>query len=120
LSIQNDFTDQTLRLADLGSVNYFPFLGRWALLLWIFPFGLGEEIGWRGFALPQLQKGRSTLSATLILAGLWALWHFPQFFYVFDPRMAIGWLIGLCAGAVIPTFFHEFLQFALIFEAQDV
>jgi len=31
-------------------------------------FGIGEETGWRGFALPRLQKGRSALSATFILS----------------------------------------------------
>jgi membrane protease YdiL (CAAX protease family) len=39
--------------------------------------GLGEELGWRGFALPQLQTNHSPLRASLILAPLWALWHLP-------------------------------------------
>jgi membrane protease YdiL (CAAX protease family) len=41
---------------------------------------LGEEIGWRGFALPRLLSGYSALVATLILGGLWCLWHTPLFF----------------------------------------
>jgi uncharacterized protein len=40
---------------------------------------LGEEPGWRGFALPRLQgAGRSPLWATLILALLVAAWHLPE------------------------------------------
>jgi len=106
--ILNRFTGSAIRLSDLGAVNYLPPLGvRGALLLWIFTFGLGEETGWRGFALPRLQKGRSALAATMILAVFWALWHLPQFFYLFDPSMAVGWLIGLFAGAVVLTWLYN-------------
>ena len=41
---------------------------------------LGEEPGWRGFALPRLLSGHSALVATLILGSLWCLWHAPLFF----------------------------------------
>jgi membrane protease YdiL (CAAX protease family) len=39
--------------------------------------GLGEEPGWRGFALPQLQTNCSPLRASMYLAPLWTLWHLP-------------------------------------------
>ena len=39
----------------------------------------GEEPGWRGFALPRLQQGRSALAATLILTLFWWLWHLPAY-----------------------------------------
>jgi membrane protease YdiL (CAAX protease family) len=38
---------------------------------------LGEEPGWRGYALPQLQTGRAPLGAALILGLFVALWHLP-------------------------------------------
>ncbi len=38
---------------------------------------LGEEIGWRGVALPSLQRQHSPLRASLILGIVWATWHVP-------------------------------------------
>jgi membrane protease YdiL (CAAX protease family) len=38
-----------------------------------------EEFGWRGFALPLLQRKLAPLWAGLILGGIWGLWHLPAF-----------------------------------------
>lgn len=46
--------------------------------IFIFLFiAVGEEPGWRGFALPELQRRFSLVRASLILAFLWAVWHAP-------------------------------------------
>ena len=39
--------------------------------------GLGEEIGWRGFFVPELYKRFSYRNTMLISGGIWALWHMP-------------------------------------------
>lgn len=68
--------------------------------------GIGEEGGWRGFALAQLAARRSRLAAALGVAGLWMLWHAPLF--ALNQSMAallgptlLGWAVGLSAGAVV-------------------
>lgn len=48
------------------------------LLLGIFVFAAGEEVGWRGFALPALvDRGVHPLAATVVLGIPWALLHLP-------------------------------------------
>ena len=39
-----------------------------------------EELGWRGYGVDSLKKGKSLMKATLIYALLWNLWHLPLFF----------------------------------------
>jgi membrane protease YdiL (CAAX protease family) len=49
------------------------------VLVTVFGGPLFEEIGWRGFALPRMQRSMGPLVASLVLGVLWALWHLPEF-----------------------------------------
>ena len=44
------------------------------------PVQAGEEIGWRGFALPRLTAHLGLARASLLLGIVWAIWHLPLFF----------------------------------------
>jgi hypothetical protein len=50
------------------------------------PGPLGEELGWRGFALPRMLERWSPLTASLILGLIWGTWHFPAFFIAGLPQ----------------------------------
>ena len=61
---------------------------------------LGEEPGWRGFALPGLQSRYSPLAATTILALVVAGWHLPLFFHEeggLQPPVLVGGLVTTVA-----------------------
>ncbi len=49
------------------------------LVVGFFSGPLFEEPGWRGFALPRLERSMGPLAGTLLLGALWGAWHLPQF-----------------------------------------
>jgi uncharacterized protein len=64
-------------------------------LLVLFFSVLGEEIGWRGFALPWLQKRFNALGSSLILGLIWFLWHLPLFWLPgdFHQQLPLAWFL---------------------------
>jgi uncharacterized protein len=67
-----------------------------------------EEIGWRGFALPHLQKRHNALHATLIVGTLWGLWHLPLFFLAGPmSEYPFLWFTSIAAAAFIYTWIYN-------------
>jgi uncharacterized protein len=87
----------------------------------IFGGPLGEEVGWRGYALPRLTQRYGEAPASLVLGLVWACWHLPLFFmsglsdfgdqfgqsfptYVLQVvafSVAIAWLVGNTGGSLL-------------------
>jgi len=65
----------------------------------------GEEIGWRGFALPRLQARHSALVASVVIGLVWAVWHLPKFLTAGSAQSYPFWLfvLDMVASATIYT-----------------
>ena len=109
---------RTSSAADLGGWPYF----LQTFFLWLLIPGLAgtwEEPGFRGYALPRLQVGRSALLASLILGVLWAFWHLPfvvtgediwidAILLTFEWSIVYTWLFNNAKGSVlIVMLFHN-------------
>jgi membrane protease YdiL (CAAX protease family) len=96
------------------------------------PFQAGEEIGWRGYALPRLAVRFGFARASVLLGLIWAFWHLPQFFiheadtygqsfivYVLQVTalsVAMAWLYAQTRGSLLPVM----LMHAAINNSKDI
>jgi uncharacterized protein len=91
----------------LLAVTYF-----FAFILVFFGGGpLGEEPGWRGFALPRLQSGFGPLAGTLLLGVVWTCWHLPDFLTSAQ---------GGGPGTGFSTFLINFSEFLVLVESLSI
>lgn len=93
--------------------SWFPAGGVFVLGLVVFQLLLltpGEEIGWRGFALPRLQERLGSLGGTFLLAVLWLGWQAPLFFMIGAAqvgRSLIVYALALLAWSLIMTWLYN-------------
>ena len=98
-------------LPTLEAFSHYPGMPQhWPLVLVIITSfvmnGLGEEIGWRGFATEQLLLKHGWFKATVFVTGLWIVWHVPVFWLntnmtaLIGPQL-FGWAFGLLCGAFV-------------------
>ena len=109
-TIINYFVNKTpINLWGLLNVKEFPNFNLLTFFIYnIVFFGFGEEVGWRGFALPMLQVKFTSFTSSLILTIFWAFWHWPLFFYrpgymTMDFAGILGWTFSLLTGSILLT-----------------
>jgi uncharacterized protein len=76
--------------------------------------GLFEELGWRGYALPLLQRRLDPLAAAVRLGLIWGLWHLPEL--LSDPdgqRPVAPFLVFVLAQSITLTWLYNSTQAAL-------
>jgi len=92
--------------------------GQWYLgvlvFLYIFIFSaLGEEIGWRGYALPRLLIDWGSLRASLILGICWFIWHLPLFWIAGNFHQQLPWtwfFLQIMGMSLLYTWFYHRTQ----------
>lgn len=79
-------TPGALLAAGMALYSLFGGSGRWLYppddaqrLIALLFFPLGEEVGWRGYALPRLLERRSDLAASVVVGIVWNIWHAMMF-----------------------------------------
>jgi uncharacterized protein len=96
-------------------------------------FGFGEEAGWAGVAIPELQKHCNAFAAAAIFTCCWGLWHWPLFLYrpgmssmglaeiigwllsLFTGRLLLGWILNSTRGSIlICAVFHAAIDVAFV------
>ena len=73
---------------------------------------LGEELGWRGYALHQLERDHSPLVGSIVLGSVWGIWHLPLWFVSgFSggslALYVIAFLAGIIATSIVITYFYR-------------
>jgi uncharacterized protein len=90
----------------------------WITLLIIFGNNLirgplGEELGWRGFVLNELQKKYSPIKSAIIIGVVWGFWHTPLWFITSELsgielfQYIICFLVTGIAASIIITAFYS-------------
>ena len=98
---------------ELQTLALFPFTTILLnILIGITSGPLGEELGWREYALNVFQQKHSPLKSSIVLGILWGFWHLPLWllsgFSGVDLILYIGgFMVGIIATSVIITFFYN-------------
>jgi uncharacterized protein len=99
-----DFT--SARLVQLFGAS--PNLGLFAIATFVMnAIANGEEIGWRGYALPRLQSRSHALYSALVVGLIWSLWHIPLWIHSWNPTAYAWYSVGVLAKSVFITWIYN-------------
>ena len=84
-----------------------------SFLFMFFFVGVGEETGWRGFAVPELLKQNSWPSAAFQVGAVWALWHAPFFGTQISWAQLPAFVPSVLAASVLATFLFLRTRFSV-------
>lgn len=93
---------------------------RATMWLFVIPFFLvdvitnGEELAWRGFVLPRLQRRYGALVSSVILGAVWGLWHLPRLWSTGDPLSIVYTILHDIALAVLFTWVYNSTRGSLL------
>ena len=92
-------------------------LGATFLLVWLVN-GIGEETGWRGFAVERLLVTHGLVKTSLWVFLAWAAWHLPLFLVMESFRglgiSVLGWLVGLACGSLVLTWIYTGAEHSIL------
>lgn len=95
-------------LGEIGGFDKMAYLSIPTILLTgLYAGPLGEELGWRGFLLPEFQKKYSTLKSAIIIGFIWFVWHIPLFWAPF------GTLVSGEAITIFPVIIYFMMLICL-------
>jgi membrane protease YdiL (CAAX protease family) len=79
----------------------------------VFPFG--EEVGWRGFALPRLRDRHGPLAASALIGVVWTLWHVPMLtLQGVSPWLYAVFVPFMVGGSVLFTWIYQHTRGSLL------
>lgn len=79
----------------------------------VFPFG--EEVGWRGFALPRLMTKMGPLAASAVIGAIWTLWHVPMLtLQGVRPSLYAVFVPFMVGGSVLFTWIYRHTRGSLL------
>jgi membrane protease YdiL (CAAX protease family) len=109
-------TGEPIQLSYATEVlQQFPLLVQFLLVEFFFG-AVSEELGWRGYALDELQSRYSAFKSSLILGAIWAFWHTPAFLipglsqYEFGGIFSINYfcmMITVTAASILHTWSYN-------------